>query len=321
MASTFTPALHLEMPARGDYVNDWDLPANNNYSLIDLGVGGEAVLTGLTGGTTVLTQAQANASMLVLTGNLSGNQVIAYPASASGRKVIFPSVTLNGFALYFRANSGSDTIGVYMPLAFGIPTPIIVTSARVYWDYCGVAPGMIQGFPVDLVPNGWLPCDGRLISTAQYDFLFDTIGYAYGGSGASFAVPDYRGYADVCSDNMGTAAGSAGRFFNFGPNGVTGETSHVLIISETPVHSHTVFDPGHNHALHDPGHVHPGVIAETAGTGAAPGFGSPFGNTGPAGTGITISPAGTGISLGTAGSGGAHNNVQPSRTRNAYIRW
>jgi microcystin-dependent protein len=321
MASTFTPALHLEMPARGDYTNDWDLPANANYVSIDLGVGGLTSIASLAAGTMVLTQAQANSSMLVLTGSLTGNQVIAWPNSAAGRKIVFNEVTMNGFGLYLRGNSGSDTTGVYLLAAASLPIPIIVTPNRVFWDYCGINPGFIAGYPNDNVPNGWLPCDGRLISTTQYDLLFAYLGYGYGGSGTSFGIPDYRGYADVCSDTMGTAAGSAGRFFNFGPNGVTGETSHTLIQSDMPVHTHGVGDPGHNHGLSDPSHAHSGVLTETPGAGAGPGFGTTFGNTNPAVTGITIAPAVTGIFLGNAGSGGAHNNVQPSRTRNAYIRW
>lgn len=41
----------------------------------------------------------------------------------------------------------------------------------------------------------WLLCDGGSYPTdGDYKQLFDVIGYTYGGSGASFNVPDYRGY-------------------------------------------------------------------------------------------------------------------------------
>jgi hypothetical protein len=44
-------------------------------------------------------------------------------------------------------------------------------------------------------PNGWLPADGRSISTSGVNAaLFAAIGYTYGGSGASFNLPDLRGY-------------------------------------------------------------------------------------------------------------------------------
>ncbi|PRP90774.1 Phage Tail Collar Domain protein [Enhygromyxa salina] len=41
---------------------------------------------------------------------------------------------------------------------------------------------------------GWMLCDGRSLSTNMYPELFVALGYLYGGSGASFRIPDYRGY-------------------------------------------------------------------------------------------------------------------------------
>ena len=41
---------------------------------------------------------------------------------------------------------------------------------------------------------GWMLCDGRALDSAEYPELFQVLGYRYGGSGASFNIPDYRGY-------------------------------------------------------------------------------------------------------------------------------
>lgn len=41
-------------------------------------------------------------------------------------------------------------------------------------------------------PAGWLRCDGALYTVQDYAELFGAIGYAYGGAGASFNVPDLR---------------------------------------------------------------------------------------------------------------------------------
>ncbi|MCC6677006.1 MAG: tail fiber protein [Phycisphaerales bacterium] len=43
------------------------------------------------------------------------------------------------------------------------------------------------------VDRGWIVCDGRVVSKAEYPELFQVIGNTYGGSGAMFGVPDYRG--------------------------------------------------------------------------------------------------------------------------------
>ena len=132
-----------------------------------------------------------------------------------------------------RGNNGTDQIGVYFLIGFEIPYPILVTPSRVYWDYGGTPPGSIVSFPNTFVHPGWLPCDGRGANTTQQDLLFDILGYGYGGSGATFLLPDYRGYALVGADNMG--AGSAGRFFNFGPNGITGEVQPHPVASRNAV--------------------------------------------------------------------------------------
>lgn len=41
---------------------------------------------------------------------------------------------------------------------------------------------------------GWMYCDGRELSTHRYPELFAALGYVYGGSAASFKIPDLRGY-------------------------------------------------------------------------------------------------------------------------------
>jgi hypothetical protein len=49
------------------------------------------------------------------------------------------------------------------------------------------------GGTVDRVPEGWLPCDGRVLTRAMYSGLFDAIGTAHGGDGTRFNLPDLRG--------------------------------------------------------------------------------------------------------------------------------
>lgn len=40
---------------------------------------------------------------------------------------------------------------------------------------------------------GWMLCDGRSLAVGLYPELFAVLGYLYGGSGANFNIPDYRG--------------------------------------------------------------------------------------------------------------------------------
>ena len=87
MVSTFTPSLQLEVPARGDYTNTWDLPMDALLTTIDAAIG-QSTTVNTTGGVTVLTQAQANCSNLIVTGNLTSNAIICYPPTSAGRKFV-----------------------------------------------------------------------------------------------------------------------------------------------------------------------------------------------------------------------------------------
>jgi microcystin-dependent protein len=318
MVSTFTPNLNLEIPARGDYANQWDLPMDASLTTIDNSVGGVVVLSGLTGGDVYLTAAQAANQFFYIEGNLAANQFIAFPP-VGGRKYILMDITLNGFGVYVRGNNFNDQTGVYFLTSFTVPIPIIVMPNRVYWDYGGIAPGSLGYFPTTFVYPGWIPCDGRYCNTSQQDLLFDILGYSFGGGGTNFAVPDYRGFVNPCADDVGT--GPAGRLFNVGVNWQGGETEHVLQVAELAAHSHG--DYGHGHAVYDPGHAHGGVMVPVSGGGYYSLASVPpeiqSGGTAVAGTNISLY-AGY-ANLADTGSNSGHNNVQLSYTVMTCIRW
>jgi microcystin-dependent protein len=316
MVSTFTPNLNLEVPARGDFPNQWDLPMDATLTSIDSSYGSTLSLTGQTGGTVVLTRAQANNKIFSITGSLTSNLIIGFPPIGGGEKWIIPAVTLNGFGLYIRGNNGADPSGPYFLVAFGIPYGVLVMPSRVFWNYGATPPGFLHDFPTNFVHPGWLPCDGRAANTTQQDLLFALLGYGFGGAGASFNVPDYRGYARPMADNIGT--GSAGRLFGWGTNTVGGEATHILNPTEMPSHNHA--DTGHGHPVVDPGHAHGGVtVPGGVFSLGQPGYNTQNGNTAPNVTGISIGAGFANITF--AGGSGAHNNVQPSRTVMTCIRW
>lgn len=255
------------------------------------GTGGTASLV-ITGGTIVLTAPQANAAILNLTGSLTADQFIDFPAGISNpRMVVLQGATTNGFTVYVRGNAGADVIGVWFPTLWTPPVSILVTPTRVYWGgYESCPPGTYEDLPViSPVPPGRLICDGSAISTALYDLLFAQIGYSFGGAGASFSLPDNRGFVLAGADNMGTAAGSAGRLNNWTVKTPGGEANHTLVIGEIPSHTHSA-----NVATG-------GVFPEGS-------------------TGVFAPQTGAG-NTGAAGGGGAHNNVQPTWTTLRLIRF
>lgn len=89
------------------------------------------------------------------------------------------------------------------------------------------------------IPAGWLLCDGSSVATATYPNLFTALGYAYGGAGANFNLPDMVG---VFAKGSATQTATTG-----------GANSKTLGIGEIPAHTHTasVSDPGHSHSMYD----------------------------------------------------------------------
>ena len=93
-------------------------------------------------------------------------------------------------------------------------------------------PGVMMDFAGLKAPKGFLLCDGSSYSTTTYANLFAAIGYTWGGSGASFNVPDLRGRTTI---GAGSGTGLTLRTLA----AYSGEENHVLVSGETPLVSHT----------------------------------------------------------------------------------
>lgn len=100
------------------------------------------------------------------------------------------SFTGNGNTLTFGANSNMQpTLGIsYIIATTGIyPSPSAGKGADQYL-------GEICMFAGNFAPQGWLFCNGQLLSIAQNSALFSLLGTIYGGDGeTTFALPDLRG--------------------------------------------------------------------------------------------------------------------------------
>jgi microcystin-dependent protein len=155
----------------------------------------------------------------------------------------------------------------------------------------------VRIFPFNFPPTGWAFCDGQLMPISQNTALFALLGTYYGGDGKStFALPDLQGNAPM---QTGQGQGLTERFLGE----MSGVESITLLVSEIPVHTHTVsnaVDPG-DLTIPDPSRA----IAVSVG---GPAF-------------ATSAPNATFAfqALPPAGGGLPHNNMQPYLTLNFCI--
>ena len=147
-----------------------------------------------------------------------------------------------------------------------------------------VPTGAVMPWTSDVIPDGWLMCDGQAVSRSENSKLFAVIGTTYGaGNGSStFNLPDLRGRTVVGLDNMGgVSANVLTGAWAKNTGGMFGEEKHVLTTGEMPAHVH-----------------------DTKGTYVH------YSNVGPNGSMETTGAFS--MSTQSAGSGAAHNIVQPS---------
>lgn len=130
-----------------------------------------------------------------------------------------------------------------------------------------VPPGIFAPYGGDTAPTGWLLCQGQGLSTTTYAALFAAIAYRFGGTGATFNLPDLRGRV-VMGAGTGTGGGASGTGAPAGGSALTARTAggwggaelHVLTQAELASHGHTINEHTHfNNFMsqdHDRDHGH-----------------------------------------------------------------
>lgn len=159
--------------------------------------------------------------------------------------------------------------------------------------------GSIVAFASDTIPNGWLLCDGSVVSRATYSELFNAIGLSYVEEGYEwqdeerFPLPNAKGRTLVGKDSTDTDFNTLGK--------TGGEKTHTLTVDEMPSHTHDVAIAVNNTVAGGARYYF-----NSAGTTSAP---------------ITDTSAwSNSLTAKATGGGQAHNNLQPSLTLNYIIK-
>jgi microcystin-dependent protein len=130
---------------------------------------------------------------------VGGSATITGNLSAGG--ISFTNLDVSGTANIV----GTATFGTTVVAA----GPLIVGGTTIL----GVPPGVVEAYlgGTAAVPSGWVLANGASLSTATYPALFGVLGYRFGGSGASFSVPNLNvGYFLVGSTSSPGTAFAAG---------------------------------------------------------------------------------------------------------------
>jgi microcystin-dependent protein len=197
----------------------------------------------------------------------------------------------------------------------------------------GILPtGSITQFAGATAPAQFLLCQGQSVSTTTYADLFSVIGYTYGGTGASFTIPNLQNRVPV-------GKGPDAEFDTLGETG--GAKTHTLTSAEMPSHTHTG-TTGNQSAQHSHtgttdsagahSHYVNNIRTTGSGTGAfAESWGGGSGNrdvrtdtqgahTHTFTTALSTGNHTHGFTTNATGDGSAHNNLQPYIVLNYIIK-
>lgn len=135
--------------------------------------------------------------------NVSGSFGDIYFSGAAPASALTPGAT------YYLNNSVAGAITSVIPSSgFKVQVGVALSATTLLLNFNHGFDGMPTGTMVDFAgataPDGWLLCDGSQLATASYGNLFAVIGYTYGGSGANFLLPDFRGRFARYNDDMGS---------------------------------------------------------------------------------------------------------------------
>ena len=317
MTEPFTSNIGLTVPNTGDLVGTWGSAAlNPNFLALD-GFQGGFVTIGLTNSPVTLSvpagftasetsgPTQAQNGLIRFTGTLSGNCVITFPLP--GYYIVENKCTVGSYYVRLVSAGAGNAIGappgkkchvfndgtnmdyVNMPDPGQRYDLYGVTAMPAWMTACTVLPYLLR--------------DGTSYTTSAYPGLFQTIGYAFGGSGGNFNVPDDRNRISLPIDTN-TNGGYTNRVTSAG-SGINGQTLGAAADAQS-VTLTTAQMPSHNHT--DSGHTHSYSAGNSQETNITYGGGGPPCSTPP--TGLTT---GSGVAnIQNTGGGGAHSNVQPT---------
>ena len=195
---------------------------------------------------------------------LSAENCIGLPAGTYGYSQIFDAINIAICSLSISVSALEASVGVIDLQIIDIQTDIIdiqtditdinVEIVNIQNEFVDQMPlGAMMMYPLAVAPNvKWSLCEGQNLSTTLYADLFSIIGYNFGGSGASFRLPDMRSKFFAGYNAVGSA-----EYQVIGQG--AGSDSVSLVNSEIPKHQHVISNGTDGSSISNPGdHSHRG---------------------------------------------------------------
>lgn len=107
MVSSYTTNKGFEKPANGDYVDTWQIPVNGDWDIADKAFGGTLSVP-LTNANVNLSKANCQNVRIALTGSLSANVTVFFPAGMAGYFIV-SNATANAYTVTLASAGGPGT--------------------------------------------------------------------------------------------------------------------------------------------------------------------------------------------------------------------
>ncbi len=170
MPSTYSPNKDYQLQATGEDTNTWGINTNANLSLIDENLGGTLTLSVAGNSNVTLTSSQAANLFYNLTGVLTGNINVIFPAA--GGFYYINNTTTGAYTLTIQA--GTSTAGIVavqgQPIVIGVdnstsPPTVLGFIGTQYVYLCGTVTGTANALIVSQTfPSNFTLNNGTLIS-------------------------------------------------------------------------------------------------------------------------------------------------------------
>ena len=147
MASAYTPGRNIEQPANGDYVDDWNVPVNDDWAVIDSCFNSVMAVT-LSDVDVDLTTTQLQCFYLKFNGTLTADVTVTIPAGVGGLFQVEDTTSGDHTVTLVSAGAGKSVV-------LSKNAPVLISCDATDVINAGMPSGTVLPFFMASAPAGW----------------------------------------------------------------------------------------------------------------------------------------------------------------------